>query len=232
MSWHYSRALVGAYLQRDCSDGLRFARSKATGTDGTYCYEDKTTGTLAIFPSGTTSGPSTALLGEAVSMWFREGFPARPIPRQLEVALSRTTYGRKCGESWQRQLPGTYLPRTPLDWRSIRLRTTSKRWVTKPTVLRLLRQIWERRMSESGTGYVHTPTTKANYAAASMQKWKSCRLFVSIYGKPEPATHEYLMGLANRMDRFEATGNGQVPIVAATAWRLMSSQSAKDSKHG
>ena len=28
-------------------------------------------------------------------------------------------------------------------------------------------------------------------------------------------------GLANRMDRLKALGNGQVPIVAATAWRLL-----------
>lgn len=29
-------------------------------------------------------------------------------------------------------------------------------------------------------------------------------------------------GLANRVDRTRATGNGQVPAVAATAWRLLS----------
>lgn len=36
-------------------------------------------------------------------------------------------------------------------------------------------------------------------------------------------------GLAARMDRFTATGNGQVPIVAAAAWRILSaaSQAAK-----
>jgi DNA (cytosine-5)-methyltransferase 1 len=31
-------------------------------------------------------------------------------------------------------------------------------------------------------------------------------------------------GLANRMDRYEAIGNGQVPIVAATAWRILASE--------
>lgn len=28
-------------------------------------------------------------------------------------------------------------------------------------------------------------------------------------------------GVANRMDRIKATGNGQIPIVAATAWRML-----------
>lgn len=31
-------------------------------------------------------------------------------------------------------------------------------------------------------------------------------------------------GLAGRMDRIEAIGNGQVPIVAATAWRILTEQ--------
>jgi DNA (cytosine-5)-methyltransferase 1 len=31
-------------------------------------------------------------------------------------------------------------------------------------------------------------------------------------------------GLAHRMDRLAATGNGQVPIVAATAWKLLTEQ--------
>ncbi len=31
-------------------------------------------------------------------------------------------------------------------------------------------------------------------------------------------------GVANRVDRLKATGNGQVPIVAATAWEILSDQ--------
>ncbi len=31
-------------------------------------------------------------------------------------------------------------------------------------------------------------------------------------------------GMANRVDRLKATGNGQVPIVAATAWKILSDQ--------
>jgi DNA (cytosine-5)-methyltransferase 1 len=33
-------------------------------------------------------------------------------------------------------------------------------------------------------------------------------------------------GLADRLDRFKAIGNGQVPIVAATAWRILFSRTA------
>ena len=37
----------------------------------------------------------------------------------------------------------------------------------------------------------------------------------------EPDESRVADGMADRMDRLEATGNGQVPIVAATAWRLL-----------
>ena len=58
---------------------------------------------------------------------------------------------------------------------------------------------------------MHTPTTKANYAAPSMQKWPSCRNYVSMFGKPTPEYQEWLMGWPigwtdlNRleMDRFQ-----------------------------
>ncbi|RUG90230.1 hypothetical protein [Pseudomonas aeruginosa] len=45
-----------------------------------------------------------------------------------------------------------------------------------------------------GIGYLHTPTTKANYAAPSMQKWPSARAFVMAFGRPSPENHEWLMG--------------------------------------
>lgn len=39
---------------------------------------------------------------------------------------------------------------------------------------------------------------------------------------PEPWSRGVVDGLARRMERYKATGNGQIPIVAAAAWRLLS----------
>ena len=39
---------------------------------------------------------------------------------------------------------------------------------------------------------------------------------------PEPWGRGMADGMAGRMERYKATGNGQVPIVAAAAWRLLS----------
>jgi DNA (cytosine-5)-methyltransferase 1 len=41
-----------------------------------------------------------------------------------------------------------------------------------------------------------------------------------------PAEPRMADGLANRMDRLAATGNGQVPIVAAAAWKILTGETA------
>ena len=59
-----------------------------------------------------------------------------------------------------------------------------------------------RRMTQGQTireivgGLLHTPTTKANFLAPSMQKWPSCRRFVMAFGgqKIMPEQFEFLMG--------------------------------------
>jgi hypothetical protein len=45
-------------------------------------------------------------------------------------------------------------------------------------------------------GFVHTPTTKANFTAPSMQKWPCCRNYVAAFGdgKITPEQFEFLMG--------------------------------------
>jgi DNA (cytosine-5)-methyltransferase 1 len=92
----------------------------------------------------------------------------------------------------------------------------------KPAHLPLARLTWVQTTFGSGIGYLHTPTTKANYCADSMQKWPSARGISPSVWQTYPDESRMVDGLANRMERFSATGNGQVPIVAATAWRLLS----------
>jgi hypothetical protein len=119
--------------------------------------------------------------------------------------------GRKCAGSWQMSLPGTSLPRTSADARLIVRQTTSSRWVTRPTALPSPRRTWVAITFGSAFGYVHTPTTIANYAAPSMQKHPCCRAFVRAFGKPTPQNHEFLMGWPEgwtdlrplEMDRFQ-----------------------------
>lgn len=53
---------------------------------------------------------------------------------------------------------------------------------------------WIKQIFGEDFGYVHTPTTMANYSAPSMMKHKGCRNFVKVFSKPTPANAEYLMG--------------------------------------
>ena len=59
--------------------------------------------------------------------------------------------------------------------------------------------------------------------AASMQKWPACRKFVKVFGRPVHRTMDD--GLAYRSQRFAAIGNGQVPQVAAAAFRILTNHS-------
>ena len=51
-------------------------------------------------------------------------------------------------------------------------------------------------ISEIVGGLLHTPTTKANFAAPSMQKWPACRNYVQVFGPQRPTApqFEFLMG--------------------------------------
>ncbi len=53
-----------------------------------------------------------------------------------------------------------------------------------------------RQLREVAGGPLHTPTTKANFTAHSMQKWPSCRRYVKIFGAGRilPEQFEFLMG--------------------------------------
>lgn len=53
------------------------------------------------------------------------------------------------------------------------------------------------------------------------------RVYSNIW-KAEPNQPRVADGMANRMDRLEATGNGQVPAVAALAWRILTNLNPHD----
>lgn len=53
-----------------------------------------------------------------------------------------------------------------------------------------------RTIKEIVGGFVHTPTTKANFLCSSMQKWPGCRRYVAAFGglRITPEQFEFLMG--------------------------------------
>ena len=61
-------------------------------------------------------------------------------------------------------------------------------------------------------GFVHTPTTMANYSAPSMMKHAGCRNFVEVFNRPTPANAEYLMGLPQGASTANSMSNKNMEI--------------------
>ena len=195
MSWLFSRALAVDCLHRNSSDGERSALSSWIGTTDAFLHSDKMMDSFAPHSRyGMTFVPLTADRGAGVLMSFLADFHVRHIAKPLLAKTLQTISGRRCGGSWQMSLPGTYLPRTSQIRRLTPRVMTSKRWVTKPEQFPLARQTWVQTTFGSDIGFLHTPTTKANYCADSMQKWPSARAFRMVFGSPSPQIHEWLMG--------------------------------------
>ena len=97
MSWHFSRALVAAYSAGNSLDGAAFVLSKLIDTQEESSSPGKTMGALLRSQYGTTSEPSTAVLGEALLTWFQEDSRARTFqqPEKEQVSLeSEAVFGK------------------------------------------------------------------------------------------------------------------------------------------
>ena len=194
MSWLFSQALVAASLDPICLDGGQSAPSNTTPTRRVFLPSGKMTDFCRLSQYGMTFEPLMADRGEALLTSYLADFHVKPLAPRLAAETLRKTSGRKCDGSWQMSLPGLSSPRTCRPQRLIRRATTSKRWVTKPEQFPLERRTWVATTFGSDIGFLHTPTTKANYSAASMQKWPSARSFVTVFGRPHPTNQEWMMG--------------------------------------
>ena len=103
MSWHFSRALAGAYLPGTCSDGAASAQLKSTSTPGECCSPARTTGASPHSPCGMTSEHSTRCRGEGWSTSCRADFRA-PTSRSLAAEQASTASTPDFGRTW----PGSF----------------------------------------------------------------------------------------------------------------------------
>jgi hypothetical protein len=194
MSWLYSQALVEEYLVDTSLDGEQSVQLSGNPTQLAYLSPDKMTEYSRLSRFGMMFKPLTVDRGAVVLMSYLAAFPVKPIHQRLEAAIQRTTFGRRCGESWQMSLLGTFLPKTSAELRLTKRPMTLSRWVTKPKHLPYPRRTWVLTTFGHDTGYLHTPTTIANFCAPSMQKHPSCREWVKTFGKVTPLNYEWLMG--------------------------------------
>lgn len=123
------------------------------------------------------------------------GFPCQAFSSAARGGiLRRKISGPRCSVLFARSNPGSFLEKTSAPKQSTPPATTLKRWVTKPEQFPWPRRTWVRIMHGNAIGFLHTPTTKANYSAESMQKWPCARSYTLVFGRPNPTNQEWLMG--------------------------------------
>jgi DNA (cytosine-5)-methyltransferase 1 len=74
----------------------------------------------------------------------------------------------------------------------------------------------------SGLSSCNQPTFRPEQQVLEKQSWGSCNEYGNKdYWEVEPNVGRVVDGLAARVDRLKAIGNGQVPLCAATAWNIL-----------
>ena len=212
MSWLFSRALVEDCLPPKFLGGAPSALWSWIGSADAFLSNDKMMGNYdPVSQYGMMFVPLTADRGAAELMSSLEDFLVRLTAQPQQGKTLPTIFGRKCEESWQMSLPGTSLPKTSAELQLTKPQTTVNRWVTKPKQFPYPRKTWVATTYGKDFGYLHTPTTMANFCAPSMQKHAGCRNWTTVFGKVTPEAQEYLMGWPlgwtdlkpQEMDRFQ-----------------------------
>ena len=100
MSFTYSRALVGAYLEGNSSVIEQFAPLKSSLTQEPFLWHDKTMVLSLRSQFGMMCEPLTENIGAELLMWFVEDFRAKTLARQ-EKAQELMESEAECGEKWR-----------------------------------------------------------------------------------------------------------------------------------
>lgn len=186
MSWLFSQALAEEYSADTSLDGEQFAQLNVMPTLHKFSRNDKTMESSDLSRFGLTCAVLTESHGEELLMSFLADFHAVHLAKHQEVELQQKACGQKCTESLAKLSQDLSLQKTSLKTQSLLPQPTSLQWVTKPKQLIFPRKTWVQTTYGKDFGYLHTPTTKANYSAESMQKWESARNFTIAFGIPTP----------------------------------------------
>lgn len=163
MSWHFSRALVEEYSEGTCSDGAPSAPSNTNPTPLLYSSSDKMMEFCSRSRSGMTCEPLTESLGEAVLMWFLEGFPVRTSvqPAAATASLGKgPAFGRKWRGSFAKFDPATSswkIPHCLPLVGSMSFSATWPRWGSMRNGACMAQPMPGLRIKGTGSGYWPTP---------------------------------------------------------------------------
>ena len=244
MSYIFSRALVEAYLAASCSDSAPFAPSNSNPGPQAYCSPGRMTDYSRLSRFGMTYAPLTDDRGAALLTWFLEASRARTFqPQEKAPALTAPApaSGGKCTELsmkydrnshswkthlclWEEDLPessvtlpasgmmlhGVCWELTPLDYP---IAAPDYGFLPTPRACIGTHGIaWSR--AEQGNHKCNLEDYLAYLYIRNGRKRVRGDVRVGVFRRPDD-------GVAPEVDELKALGNGQVPAVAATAFRVL-----------
>jgi hypothetical protein len=239
MSWLFSRALVEEYSAANCSDGELSAQLSSSPTPQAFLPSDKTTGFWSLSRFGMTCAPSTESLGPALLTWFRGAFLAKTSARQVRAPAWRANAaasGLSSNASWATFDPATSSLKTAQH--SFLEDSTGSSVILPNSGLMLDGRCYPQkiavpRMKGSAPGSLPTPVKSWGRRGPGLSNNLEnlrCNLGTTLEclaireGRWVEMASQFRRlddGLAHAVERTQAAGNGQVPIVAATAWRIL-----------
>ena len=226
MSWLFSRALVGEYLEDIYSDGEQSAPLNGNHTQQAYCAPDKMTVFSRLSRFGMTYKPLTDDLGAAVLTWCQEASRAR-TSAWPEKAQESTEPVAACGATWRGSL-ARFDPATS-SWRTVQpslLEDLGESSVTWPrSGMTAAGQCWElptlgRRINETGSGLWPTPTVCGNYNRKGLSKTSGDGLATAVLKCATPTARDWKSGKASQatMERNSRPLSEQIGGSLNPAW--------------
>ena len=186
MSWLFSRALAAACSLEDCSDGELSAQLKTIPFALISSTSGKMTDNWTSSRFGMTYTPLKDRRGEERLTSFLVDFLVKPSAQLLTAAQLLPTCGQKCIASLMKLTPNSFSrkmsPSKPL----------TRRHTTAPSADIILKQslfprkTWVQTIADNDIGFLHTPTTAANYCAPSMYQHKGCENYIRVFGQRPP----------------------------------------------
>lgn len=222
MSWHFSRALVADYSAHISSDSLRYALSSEMSTVDLFSPSDKTTGIYHDSRFGVTYAHLKEAAGEELLTSYLADSRVRRSQLPLGGTIPQPTFGLKWQESFGKCNRPMCLPRTsPVPHAIERAAGDCSTMGYKAEMLALS-------AADLGADHVRERYWLLAYADDKSElrshidaKVAECAEFREGVWQAMPWRTGMDDGVAGRMERYEATGNGQVSIVAAAAlWAL------------
>lgn len=242
MSWHYSQVLVAEYLLENSLDGAQSVPWNGNPTPQAYLCSDRMTAFSTRSLSGMTFAPLTADLGGELLTWFLGGLRAKTsaLPGMAKgLKGSVPASGQKCGGS---------LARFCLDSFSWKTHQCLLFGGGARVIADLAALGYVGRWGVMGAGAAHSVCEGERMWIVAIEADSTMlegvdvsKNFVPYQEKPRRRQYSRAIrqmlsqddysrikrdahAVAAQMDRLKAIGNGQVPAVAAMAFKILAGQ--------